>query len=103
MEQAPQSNQGGTVQQSSGARYAGGNFVAMAATRTGIGQRNETGWGKEEDMVTTAAAILSREGAVHDATGRGGVDDVRHRCQNTIYPKGPIDRVVCSKSIARFR
>ena len=44
----------------------------MAVTRTGIGQRNDTGLGEEEDVVTTTAAMLSREGAVHDAT-RGWV------------------------------
>jgi hypothetical protein len=44
----------------------------MAATRTGIGQRDETGWGEEEDVVTTAAAMLLPEGAVHDATRGGG-------------------------------
>ena len=72
MERAPRSGRGGTVRRSSSARSAGGNFVAMAATRTGIGQRDETGWGEEEDVVTTAAAMLSREGAVHDATRGGG-------------------------------
>jgi hypothetical protein len=75
----------------------------MAATRTGIGQRDETGWGEEEDVVTTAAKMLSREGAVHDATWGGGVDDARRCRQNTTNLKGQIDRVVHSKSITRFR
>ena len=76
MERAPRSGRGGTVRRSSSARSAGGNFVAMAATRTGIGQRDETGWGEEEDVVTTAAAMLSREGAVHDAPPPDTVDVV---------------------------
>ena len=42
----------------------GGDDVVLAATRVGVGWRDESGQGKEEDAVTMAAGISSR--------GRGG-------------------------------
>ena len=89
MERVPRSGRAGTVRQSSSVRSAGGNFVAMAATRTGIGQRDETGWGEEEDVVTTAAKMLSREGAVHDATWGGGCGRCKALSSKHHQPKGP--------------
>ncbi len=43
---------------------SGGNFVVLVAMRAGIGQRNEIGWGEEENVVTMAAAMPLREGAM---------------------------------------
>ena len=56
----------------------GGDIVAMAVTRAGVEQRDEIGWGEEEDVVLMAAAMSLREGAVHDTTRGGGADDARH-------------------------
>ena len=53
-------------------RAAGGNDVALAATRVGVGRRDESGWGKEEDTVTTVAGISSREGGAVDNATTGG-------------------------------
>ena len=50
----------------------GSNVFAMATTRADIGQRDDIGWGEEEDMVPMAAAMLSREGVVHNTTRGGG-------------------------------
>ena len=37
----------------------GGDAFAIAATKANVGQRNEIGWGEEEDMVPTVAAMSS--------------------------------------------
>ena len=50
----------------------GGDVLVMAATRTGVGQRNEIGWGEEADVVAMAVAMTSRKGVVHVATKGGG-------------------------------
>ena len=62
--------QGGVCSDNGG--NGSGNVVAIAAMRTGVGQCNEIGWGKEENVVMAAAAMLLRKGAVHDATRGGG-------------------------------
>jgi hypothetical protein len=36
-------------------------LVALAATRASGGQRDESGWGKEEEAMITLAAMLSHE------------------------------------------
>ena len=40
----------------------GGNVVALAVTRAGIGQRDKSGQGEEEDAVMMAAATSLRGG-----------------------------------------
>ena len=50
----------------------GGDVLVMAATRKGVGQRNEIGWGEEDDVVAMAVAMTSRKGVVHVATKGGG-------------------------------
>jgi hypothetical protein len=37
----------------------GGDVAVLVATRAGVGQRNEIGWGEEENLVMTVAAMLS--------------------------------------------
>ena len=51
----------------------GGDDVALAATRAGVGWRDESGHGVEENAVMTAVGMsLRRVGAVDDATTGGG-------------------------------
>ncbi len=49
-----------------------GNVVALAATRACVGRRDKSGWGEEEHAVTMAAAILSCGGRALDDGTRGG-------------------------------
>ncbi len=39
-----------------------GNVIALAATKAGGGQRNESGRGEEDEAMMTAAAMLPCEG-----------------------------------------
>jgi hypothetical protein len=61
------------------------DIVALAATRAGVGRRDESGWREEDDavMVMAAVAMLSRRGRAVDDTIRGGdADDARCRCHD---------------------
>ena len=47
--------------------------IAEPPFRQGVGQRDEIGWGEDEDVVTTTAAMSSRKGEVRNAArGEGG-------------------------------
>ena len=54
----------------------GSNVIVLAATRAGLGQLKEIGWGEEEDVVMVVAAMLSQGGG-------GLVDDTKEGGQRT--------------------
>jgi hypothetical protein len=58
----------------------GGNVAMLVATRTGVGQRNEVGWGEEQNLVMTVAAMLWHGGGANGATRGGGADNARRHC-----------------------
>jgi len=55
------------------------DIVALAATRAGVGRRDESGWREEDDavMVMAAVAMLSRRGRAVDDTIRGGMQTMQ--------------------------
>ena len=56
----------------------GSNVIVLAATRAGLGQLKEIGWGEEEDVVMVVKAMLSQGGGgLVDNTIRRGAEDVR--------------------------
>ncbi len=63
----------------------GEDILALAATRSGIGQLDEIGWEEEEDMVTMATSMSPRRGAVDDTTRGGGADVVMVRRTMTTH------------------
>ena len=66
-------------------RAAGGDDVALAATRVGVGRRDESGRGKEEGAVTMAAGILSRGGGAVDDATTGGQTAMEVRGEEVLY------------------
>jgi len=63
----------------------GSDDVALAATRVGVGRRDESRRGKEEDAVTMAAGILSHGEGVVDDTTTGGRTATEVRGEEASY------------------
>ncbi len=71
---------GGNKVNNDGGIDGGGDVIALAITRAGIGWRIESMQREVDDAVITAARMLLRGGRAVDSATKGGADDVRRLC-----------------------